>query len=97
MKIRFTPRAARDLQDIADYIRAHSPGAAQRVRSAILASIQTIRSFPHAGRAQTIAGVRKLVTRKYRYLVYYSIDDALGDVVVLAIRHPARERQFEDT
>ena len=33
MKLRFTPRATQDLAAIADYIRAHNPAAAQRVRA----------------------------------------------------------------
>ena len=40
MKLRFTPRAAQDLADIADYILEHSPQAALRVRAAILESLQ---------------------------------------------------------
>jgi len=96
MRIRFTPRAASDLAVIADYVRARNPIAAQRVRSAILASLETVRSFPKSGRAQTAPGVRKLVTGKYRYLVYYSVDDRREEVVVLTIQHPARERAFED-
>jgi plasmid stabilization system protein ParE len=36
MKLRFTPRAARDLAEIADYIREYSPQAALHVRAAIL-------------------------------------------------------------
>ena len=35
MKLRFTPRAVRDLAEIADYVREHSPQAALRVRAAI--------------------------------------------------------------
>ena len=36
MKLRFTPRAAQDLAEIADYILEHSLQAALRVRAAIL-------------------------------------------------------------
>jgi toxin ParE1/3/4 len=50
MKLRFTPRAARDLAEIADYIREHSPQAALRVRAAILESLQSLALFPHIGR-----------------------------------------------
>ena len=45
---------------------------------------------------QMVVGVRKHVTRRYGYLVYYTIDDAAGEVQVLAIQHPARERSFQD-
>ena len=96
MKLRFTPRAAQDIAAIADYIRARNPGAAQRVRAAILHSLQNLVSFQHVGRAQAVAGVRKLVTRKYPYLVYYTVDEAAEEIVILTIQHPAREREHED-
>ena len=41
-------------------------------------------------------GVRKLVTRHYPYLVYYTIDDAADEIVVVAIQHPAQEREHSD-
>jgi len=96
MKLRFTPRAAHDLADIADYIRARNPVAAQRVRAAILHSLQNLILFPRVGRLQTVEGVRKLVTRTYPYLVYYTIDEPGEETVILAIQHPAREREHED-
>jgi toxin ParE1/3/4 len=58
MKLRFTPRAARDLAEIADYIREHSPQAAVRVRAAIIESLQSLVLFPHIGRQQKVEGVR---------------------------------------
>jgi hypothetical protein len=36
------------------------------------------------------------VTRKYPYLVYCAIDEIADEVVVLAIQHPSREREFDD-
>lgn len=39
MKLRFTPRAASDLSEIADYIRTENPDAELRVRAAILESV----------------------------------------------------------
>jgi hypothetical protein len=39
---------------------------------------------------------RKLVTRRYPYLVYYTVDVAREEVVILTIQHPAREREYED-
>jgi toxin ParE1/3/4 len=49
MKLRFTPSAAQDLAEIADYIMERSPQAALRVRAAILESLQNLILFPHAG------------------------------------------------
>jgi len=96
MKLRFTPRATQDLLDIADYIRQRSPNASLRVRAAILDSLQDLVLFPEAGRRQTIEGVRKLVTRKYSYLIYYVLDQSSDEIVILTIQHSARERDYED-
>jgi addiction module RelE/StbE family toxin len=96
MKVRFTPRATQDLAAIADYIHACNPAAAQNVRAAILNSLRNLASFPESGRRQSVEGVRKLVTRKYSYLVYYTIDRAAEEVVILTIQHPARRREYAD-
>jgi len=52
--------------------------------------------FPEAGRRQGLPSVRKLVTRKYSYLIYYSFDQAKDEIVILTIQHSAREREYED-
>ncbi len=96
MKLRFTERALRDLQEISSYIREHNPSAAQRVRAAILDSLELLVIFPDAGRRQAVEGVRKLVTRSYAYLVYYRVDRTAGEVVILSVRHPARRREHSD-
>jgi len=67
-----------------------------RVRAAIIDSLQNLILFPDIGRRQTVQGVRKLVTRKYPYLVYYTVDPAADDIIVLSIQHPSRERDHEN-
>ena len=92
MKLRFTLRATQ----IADYIRERNTAAALRVRAAILNSLQNLVLFPQVGRRQKLEGVRKLVTRRYPYLVYYTIDLTNEEIIILTIQHPAREREHED-
>jgi len=96
MKLRFTRQAAQDLNHIADYLRERNPTAARRVRSAIISSLQVLVLFPRIGRLQTTEGVRKLVTRRYPYVVYYIVDDTDEQIVLLTIQHPAREREHSD-
>ena len=96
MKLRFTPRAVHDLTEIGDYVAERSASAALRVRAAIIDSLKRLTAFPESGRRQSVEGVRKIVTRKYPYLVYYTIDELADEVVVLAIQHPSREREFDD-
>jgi len=96
MKLRLTPRAFRDLQDISDYIRTRNPYAAARVSAAILASFRILLLFPEIGRRQSTAGVRKLVVRRYPYLVYYHVDAEANEVFILTVQHPARDSDYEN-
>jgi toxin ParE1/3/4 len=96
VKLRYTPRATRELGEIAEYLHTHNPPAALAVRDAILRSLQNLTLFPTIGRPQNVAGVRKLVTPRYRYLVYYMIDDGTEEIVILTIQHPARNREYRD-
>ena len=96
MKLRFTRRATQDLVGIGDYIGTQNPAAAVRVRSAILETLQLLVQYPQIGRAQTVEGVRKIVTRRYPYIVYYSVDADAQEVVVITVQHPARAREYTD-
>ena len=96
MKLRFTPRATRDIAEIAEYLRTRNPSAALAVRDAILRSLQNLTLFPAIGRPQNVEGVRKLVTPKYRHLVYYMIDEGAEEIVILTIQHPARSREYQN-
>ena len=96
MKLRFTPRAIANIVEIADYIHAHNPAAAERVRGAIYQSLQNLILFPRVGRRQSTEGVRKIVTRKYGYLVYYTVDEMAGEVIIVNVKHPAQRRDHTD-
>jgi toxin ParE1/3/4 len=96
MKLRLARRAAQDLLEISNYLSVRNPEAARRVRDVIFDALQNLTIFPKPGRMQNIEGVRKLVTRKYSYLVYYTIDESADEVSIVAIQHPARERDFSD-
>lgn len=97
MKVRFTPRAAQNLIEIADYLRERNPAAATRVRDAILRSVQTLALFPEIGRKQSVEGVRKLPARGCPYLIYYSLNRDADEIAVLTIRYAARARPYTDT
>ena len=96
MRLRFTARATQDLAAIGDYIRSKNPTAAVRVRDAILKSLRLVARFPRAGRAQTVESVRKIVTRRYAYVIYYSIDDVAQEIIIITIQHPSRAREYRD-
>lgn len=97
MRIRFTPRAIGNLTEIAGYLRERNPHAALNVRKSILESLDILRAFPKAGRLQSTPSVRKLVTRRYAYLVYYTVNESAEEIVILSVKHPARERDHDDS
>jgi toxin ParE1/3/4 len=96
MKLRFTPRALENVAHIADYLHARNPSAAQRVRDDIYDGLQNLILFPQIGRTQQTKGVRKLVTRRFAYLIYYTVDTAAAEIVVLSVKHPAQKREHDD-
>ncbi|UFZ08373.1 type II toxin-antitoxin system RelE/ParE family toxin [Bradyrhizobium ontarionense] len=77
-------------------MRLHNPAAALRVRAAIYESLQDIILFPNVGRPQQTKGVRKFVTPRYSYLIYYTVDDGANEIVILSVKHPAQQREHDD-
>ncbi|MBV8743563.1 MAG: type II toxin-antitoxin system RelE/ParE family toxin [Xanthobacteraceae bacterium] len=96
MKLRFTPIAVTEIAAIADYLLVRNPMAAERVCAAIYDSLTNLLLFPLAGRRQKTDAVRKIVTSRYRYIIYYTFDESAEEIVVLNVKHPARERDHED-
>jgi plasmid stabilization system protein ParE len=40
--------------------------------------------------------VRKFVMTRYAYLIYYMVDEAEDEIVILAVKHSAQEQEFGD-
>jgi plasmid stabilization system protein ParE len=96
MKIIYTDRAADDLEALSAYLTPTSRQGARNVQSAILKTLANLSIFPHSGRLQTAIGVRKIGTRTYPYLIYYTVEDDAEEIIILTIQHAAREREFTD-
>jgi plasmid stabilization system protein ParE len=96
MKLRFTPRAIENIDAASDYLYAHNPSAAERVLADIYACLERLFLFPRAGHAQHVSGVRKLVSSKYSYLIYYALNEATDEIIVLNVKHPRQKREYSD-
>lgn len=90
-RLRYTRRALADLLSIADHVQDRSPAGAVQVRMAIEAAVETIVLYPQSGRLVAPDGVRKSVTRRFGYIVYYRMDEDTGAVAVLSIQHSAQD------
>ncbi|MCJ2140638.1 type II toxin-antitoxin system RelE/ParE family toxin [Methylobacterium sp. E-066] len=88
MKLRFTRRSLRHLDQVRRHISEADPSAANRIVARIRKAIEGLRLYPLRGRVGRIAGTRELVVTGTPYIVPYRVVD---DVIeILAVMHGAR-------
>ena len=73
MKIVWSGRAIRHLEELREYISQDNPAAAGRVARRILDGVELLASQPHMGRAGRIAGTRELVVPGTPYVIPYRV------------------------
>lgn len=89
MRVRYSPRAIRDLAGIADYLVERSPRGAQSVDHRIRKTVDLIAAYPGSGRTlEQRRGVRVMPVGRYPYLVFYAVGE--DEIVILHVRHGAR-------
>jgi toxin ParE1/3/4 len=88
VKLRYTLRAAEELDQILSYIDERSPQGAHHVKTRIEAIVDLIALHPHAGQLTNTRRLRRVVAHPYPYLIFYA---AMADEVVIhGVRHAAR-------
>ncbi|MCC6886918.1 MAG: type II toxin-antitoxin system RelE/ParE family toxin [Hyphomicrobiales bacterium] len=91
MKLRYSPRAARDLAGIFYYLAQRSPRGATNVMAAVFAATEFIRRHPDAAPAvPRIPGVRAVIARRYPFKVFYRVLLDEDVVEIVHVRHAAR-------
>jgi toxin ParE1/3/4 len=90
MRVRWTPTAASDLQNIYDYLKEQEPHLARPTLIEIRKSVRSLKKFPLRGRKGREEGTRELLQRRLPHIIAYRVkDDA---VEILHIWHPAQDR-----
>jgi toxin ParE1/3/4 len=95
IRARFSPRAARDLDEISGHIAADNPEAAERVRRIILNTADLLAQHPELGRRIRKAEVRHLqirwfvVPKFHKYLIFYQ--PFQETVMVVRVLHAAQD------
>ena len=90
MKVRFTPRARRDMAEIHDWIALRNPAAARRVEDYVREVSRGLEDFPMVGALTDLAQVRRLPLVRYPYTIYYRVDEFSETVDILRLVHSAR-------
>jgi toxin ParE1/3/4 len=90
MRIRWTPAAADDLQQINDFLADHNPQFSRSTILELYESVRSLRDFPYRGRVGREEGTRELVLPRLPYIVAYRVKAEA--IEVLHIFHTARRR-----
>jgi toxin ParE1/3/4 len=92
VKLRYTLRAAAELDEVLTYIGERSPQAAHRVHTRIQVIIDLLLRHPHAGQLTSKGRLRRMVASPYPYLIFIRRPRTklsfMACAIALAGRHP---------
>ena len=89
MRIRWTPPAAADLQNISDYLREHHPQYRQPTLRKLYQKIRALRDAPYVGRPGRVEGTRELLFPPLPYIVVYQVKE--NAVEISRVFHGAQD------
>jgi len=95
MRLRYTPRATRDIARIYQHIADNSPRAAQRVENAIRKRAKSLGDNPKIGVPTDLADVRRVPLARYPYTIFYRIVASAETVDILRVVHAAQVRNLD--
>jgi toxin ParE1/3/4 len=90
MKLRFSPDAVRDLEELRHWLMPRSPSGHKHVTAAIRASLRRIQDQPQSGRPTEHPDIRESVEPRYGFIIPYTVRGNVLWVlrVYNARRHP---------
>jgi plasmid stabilization system protein ParE len=90
MRVRYSPQALLQLEQIHSYIAQRNPRAAKAVVTRIEELCEMLGEFP-VGSITNQPGVRMLPVVRYPYIIFYLPMIDAGEVRILRIRHGRRK------
>ena len=90
MRIRWTPAAAADLEQISDYLKANHPHYRQPTMRKLYDGIQSLKSSPYRGRRGREDGTNELLFPPLPYIVVYRVSQQA--IEILRVYHGAQRR-----
>ncbi|MEO6780441.1 MAG: type II toxin-antitoxin system RelE/ParE family toxin [Bradyrhizobium sp.] len=92
MKLRWSETALAEIDNIFSFIFENNRSAAVAVVERIEGLAALLAEFPLVGHLTDETPVRVLPVVRYPFLIFYTIDDATNEIIVLHVRHTAQER-----
>jgi len=90
MRIRWTPAAAADLQQVNEYLKDHHPHYQEPTLRKMYTAIQSLKEWPHRGRVGREEGTRELLFLPLPYIAVYRVTDQ--SIEILRIYHGGQDR-----
>lgn len=91
MKLRWTPQAVAELEDIRDYLERERPAWTMSTMRRLYQGARSLKTMPQRGRIGETPGTRELVSVSMPFITVYRIADDF--VEILGFRHAARDRR----
>ena len=89
MRLRFSPKARRDITEIRRYIARDRPGAAKKMAQKLFDACFGLKQFPNRGRIGKKPGTRELTT-VWPYVIVYQVE---ADAIFIdSVWHGAQHR-----
>ena len=89
MRLRYSPSALADLDDILAYIAIRSPSGARKVQARLLAITELLLQYPKSGSRTDDPTIRHMTTTPYPYIIFY--EPTADEIIIHALRHAARD------
>ncbi|MGJ5065746.1 type II toxin-antitoxin system RelE/ParE family toxin [Bradyrhizobium oligotrophicum] len=94
MRARWSHSSLAEIEDIFSYIHERNPAAASSVVARIERLTSILADFPLAGHITDEPEVRVLSVVRYPFRIFYAVDAALDEVIILHVRHTAQDEPF---
>ena len=89
VKLRYTPSALAELDEVFAYIEERSPQGAQHVKARIQAVINLLLQNPQAGQLTSKSQLRRVTVSPFPYHIFYQA--AVDAIIIHAVRHASRK------
>ena len=95
MRVRYAPRALRDIDEVLAYILERSPQGAHNVSVAIQHTITVCATHPRAGTKTDVPGLYRRPLSKYRITLFYRISPDACEIEVVRVVRGARVKDLQ--
>jgi toxin ParE1/3/4 len=91
MRVSFSARALRQIEEVASHIAADNSAAAAAWLRRIESLTALLGTRPYMGRPTDHVAFRALSVCNYPYVIFYKVLEEAGEVRIVRIRHTARQ------